>query len=89
MGVFVTKPSSQNIKILLFVKENQTSQVREISTFLCMGRYKVWASRNHSCDMHLRNLGLVSCVFSSCAPSRLTIGAAVMRWLDGYSIFGY
>ena len=36
-GVFETE-TTQNIKGLLFVKENQTFQVNEFSPFLCMGR---------------------------------------------------
>ena len=34
------KPGNWNIKRLLLIKENQTSQVNEHSAFLCMGRYK-------------------------------------------------
>ena len=33
-------PSSQNIKRLLLIEENQTSQVNEFSTFLSSGGYK-------------------------------------------------
>ena len=39
-GLLQQKPGSQNIKRLLLIKENQTSQVNEFSTFLCLGRYK-------------------------------------------------
>ena len=39
IGVFKTE-TSQNIKGLLFIKENQTFQVNEFSPFLCMGRCK-------------------------------------------------
>ena len=38
IGVFAAK--TQNIKRLLLIKENQTSQVNEFSTFLYMGRCK-------------------------------------------------
>ena len=34
------RPGSWNIKGLLLIKESQTSQVRELSAFLCMGRCK-------------------------------------------------
>ena len=34
------KPSSQNIRRLLLIKNNQISQVNKFSTFLCMGRCK-------------------------------------------------
>ena len=40
MGVVATRPNSQYIKRLLLTKENQTSQVKEFSAFLCMGRCK-------------------------------------------------
>ena len=34
------RAGSQNIKRLLIIKENQTSQVNEISPFLCIGKGK-------------------------------------------------
>lgn len=37
IGIFATKPGSQNIRTLLLIKENQISQVNEFSTFLRMG----------------------------------------------------
>ena len=40
MGVFATKTSSQNTQRLLWIKENQISQVKEFSTLLCTGRCK-------------------------------------------------
>ena len=39
-GVLQQRAGSQNIKSLLVIKENQISQVKEFSTFLCMGRCK-------------------------------------------------
>ena len=39
-GVFPQRPGSQNIKRLLLIKENQTSQFSEFSPFLRMGRRK-------------------------------------------------
>ena len=38
IGVFATKTSCWNIKRLLLIKENWTSQVKEFSAFLCMGK---------------------------------------------------
>ena len=38
--VLLEMASSLNIKRLLFIKENQISQVKEFSAFLCMGRCK-------------------------------------------------
>ena len=40
IGVLQQRPGSQNIKRLLLIKENQTSQVNEFSAFLCIGRCK-------------------------------------------------
>ena len=37
IGVLQQRPGSSNFKRLLLIKENQTSQVKEFSTFLCMG----------------------------------------------------
>ena len=54
------KTGSRNIKKLLLIKENQTSQVNEFSAFLCMQRCKSLAQWNHSFDMHLNYLGPVS-----------------------------
>ena len=47
IGDFATKPGGRNIKRLLFIKENQISQVKEFSTFLRMGRCRslgLWKS---------------------------------------------
>ena len=43
-GVFATKQGNPNIKRLLLIKANQTSQGNEFSTFLCMERYKSLSS---------------------------------------------
>ena len=80
-----TKRISQGIKRLLLIKENQTYQVKEFSTFLCMRRCKVWAYWNYPFDRHLSYLGPVSCVFSFWVPSGLTTGMAITRWLNGCS----
>ena len=40
IGVFQQSSGSQNIKRLLLIKENQTSQVKEFSTLFCRGRCK-------------------------------------------------
>ena len=69
-------PSSQNIKGLLLIKENQISQVKK---FLYMWRWWSWALWNHSFDMHPSYLGPVSCVFSSRVSSRYTIQAAIKQ----------
>lgn len=46
-------------KKLPLIKESQISEVKEFSTFLCMGRRKGLGSRSHSFDMHLSSLGPV------------------------------
>ena len=38
IGVLQQRAGSLNVKRLLLTKENQTSQVKEFSAFLCMGR---------------------------------------------------
>ena len=40
IGDLQQKPGRWNIKRLLLIKENKTSQVNAFSTFLCMGRCK-------------------------------------------------
>lgn len=40
IGVFATKSGSQNIEIVLLIKENQVAKVKEFSAFLCIGRCK-------------------------------------------------
>ena len=40
MNSFVAKSGSDNIKRLLLIKENQTSQVNGFNAFPFMGRYK-------------------------------------------------
>ena len=40
IGIFTTRTRCRNIKRLLLIKENQVSQVKEVSAFLCMGRHK-------------------------------------------------
>ena len=45
IGSFATKPGSWNIKMLLLIKENQASHVKECSAFLYMRRCK---RRSHS-----------------------------------------
>ena len=43
------RPGCQNIKRLLLIKEKQTSQVREVSTSLLMGRRRGVGSRKSGC----------------------------------------
>ena len=49
------------------------SQVREFSTFLCMGRCKSLGSLKSFFHMHLCYLGPVSCIFHPLSSSVLTI----------------
>ena len=53
---------SQNIKILLLLKANQTSQVTQCSAFLCARRGKTPGSLKSFFDVYLSYLGSVSCV---------------------------
>lgn len=69
-GEFLQQPTNRikqvswNIKILLFIKEKQTSQVNEFSTFLWEDA-TVWDHWNHFFDTYLNHLGPYSVVFSS------------------------
>ena len=72
--VLKQRAGSLNVKRLLLIKENQISQVKEFSVFLCMGRCKSLGSYQIA-DMHLSYLGPVSCVFTSWLSSGLTIGS--------------
>ena len=62
----------KNILAVLWIKENQISQVKESSTFLCTERGKSLGSLSH---MHLSYMRPISCVFTSSAPLWLTIGS--------------
>ena len=62
--------------------QEATSQVKEYSAFLCMGRCKSLGSLNHSFDMHLSYLGAVSCIFISWVSWGLTIGSGCSLMAD-------
>ena len=64
VGVLPQRTSWRN-KRVLSLNENEVSQVREASAFLCMETWKSLAHRNHSCDVYLGYPGPVSCVFTS------------------------
>ena len=68
------KASSLNIKRLCLIKENQISQVKEFSGFLCMGRCKSLGSLKSFFDMHLSYLGPVFSVFHIQVSSGLLVG---------------
>ena len=70
-GVLLKTGWSEYQKII--IKENQTSQVNEFSTFLCMERYT-----NHSLNAHLSSLGPVPHVFPSCIDPGCTTGGVAM-----------
>ena len=66
------RADSRNKKLLL-IKENWISQVKEFSTFLCMGRCKSLGSPRYTFDMHLSYLEPKSCVFTFWISSGFTI----------------
>ena len=72
--VLQQRTGSVNIKRLLWTKENQISQVKEFSTFLCMGRCKSLSSLKSILCTRPSYLGPVSCVSTSWVSSGLTIG---------------
>ena len=89
IGVLQQRPGSQNIKMLLLVKENQVSQIKEFSAFLSYiwEDATVWAQWNHSFDWHFSYLGPVFCFSPSWVPSGCTPGGSDSGWeLDGHSI---
>ena len=74
-GSLQQKAGILNIKTILavlWIKENQISQIKESSTFLCTGRGKSLGSRSH---MYLSYMRAVSCVFTSSAPLLLSTGS--------------
>ena len=90
IGVLQQKPASRNIKRLLLIKENQTSQVNESSMLFCVREEaRVWAHWNHSFEMHLNYLGPVSCFPPSWIPSGCRVGGGCSGWgLLGCNILG-
>lgn len=69
---FFNKNQVLLIKRLLFIKENQSSQIKLICTFSYKGRYKIWDYRNHSFDIHISYLD--SILFVPCwVPSGFSV----------------
>ena len=75
MEVLQQRAGSFNIKRLLLIKENQISQVKGFSAFLCMGICKSLWSLKYSFQMHLSYLGQNAVFFPSWVPLGLTIGS--------------
>ena len=69
------RASTLDIKILLLIKENQISQVKEFSAFVCMVRCKSLDSLKSFFSYDLSYLGPVSCVFHILSSSMLTVGS--------------
>ena len=61
-GVSATNTGIQNIKILLLLEKNQTSQVTQCNTFLCKRKCKMLGSLNPFFNVYLSYLGSISCV---------------------------
>ena len=61
-GVSATNTGIQNIKILLLLKKNQTSQVTQCNAFLCIRKCKMLGSLNPFFNVYLSYLGSISCV---------------------------
>ena len=72
----------KNILAILWIKENQISQVKESSTFLYMGRDTNLGSLSHTYLSYMRP---ISCVCTSSAPLWLTIGSGcICIWWQPY-----
>ena len=89
IGVLQQRAGSLNVKRLLLIKENRIFQVKEFSTFLCMGRCKspARAHWNLSFDMHPSYLGPVSCVFTSWVSSSCTLGSGCSLMTGRWQVF--
>ena len=70
---------SLNVKILLLIKENQISQVKEFSAFLCMGRCKSLGSLKSFLG-YAPQLSGASILFSH--PKLLFFRAQLKEWLQ-------
>ena len=69
------------------IKRNQISQVKEFSAFLHMGNVRVLAQWNHSFDMHLDYLGVVSCFFSILNSLRMQSWGWLLAWCLSHPLF--
>ena len=70
------RTDSLNIRSILWIKENQISQVKELALFYVWEYASVWAYWNHSFHMHLSHLGPASCVFHILSSSVLIVGSS-------------
>ena len=84
--VLQQRAGSLNVKKLLF-KENQVSQVKGFSAFLCTGRCKSLDSLKSFFGMHLSYLWLESCVFTSWNCSGLTVGSGYSLMVGKWQVF--
>ena len=77
------RAGSLNIKWLLLIKENQIFQVKEFSTFLCMGRCKSLGLLKSFLLYAPQHLGLVSKVYTHWAsfPQGSLWEVAIVWWL--------
>ena len=73
------RASSLNIKRILWIKENQTPQVKEFSAFLCMGRCQSLGSLKSLLSYASQLSGANIQCFHIQSPSVLTVG-------NGYSL---
>ena len=74
------RASSLNIKRLLLIKENQISQVKKFSAFLCMGRCKSLGSWKSFLWYAPQLYGANILSFSSWVSSRYTAGVGYSGW---------
>ena len=71
-------------KIIVNERKTRYHKWRNLVPFSVWEDARVWTHWNHSFDMHLSQLGPVSCVFTSWVPSGLTVGSGcslrAARW---------
>ena len=83
IGVLQQRADSWNIKKLLLIKENQTSQAKEFSAFLCMGRCKSLGSLQSFLRCAPQLPGARSLFFPILSPLRGT-ACGGLRWLRSW-----
>ena len=90
-GVLQQRAGSLNIKILLLIRENQISQVKEFSAFLCMERCKSLCSLKSFLWYVLQLTGAIILCFHSILSSlrahQLTIQSSCNCWWLWHPLF--
>ena len=88
---FVTKGRCLNIKRLLLIKENQITQVKGFSAFLCMGRYRNLGSLrqflSHAPQLPGASASILCSHILSFRSSGLTVGSGYSLMAATWQVF--